>query len=60
MLRCNIVETLENVQNTAEAYWTHAAQEGNQYRAMNLVSRRERNSIDLVSDYVRLINDLVS
>jgi hypothetical protein len=27
---------------------------------MNLVSRKERNSIDLVSDYFRLKNDLVS
>jgi len=51
---------LENVQNTSEAYWTSAAQEGNQYRAMNLVFRRERNSIDLMSDYFRLKNDLVS
>jgi len=39
--------------------WTAAAQEGNQYRAINLVSRRERNSIDFVSDYVLLKNGLV-
>ena len=51
---------MENVQNTSEAYWIPAAQEGNQYRAMNLVSRRKRNSVDLVSDYFRLKNDLVS
>jgi len=51
---------LENVQNTSEANWTPAAQEGNRYRAMNLVSRRERNFVDLMSGYFRLKNDLVS
>ena len=51
---------LESVQNTSEAYWTRAAQEGIQCREMNLESRRERNSIDLVSDYFHLKNDLIS
>jgi len=51
---------LENVQNTSEAYWTPEAQERNQYRAVNLAFRTERNSVDFVSDYFGLKKDLIS